>query len=117
VYAAVAFAFGSLALTPFLLNFGILPRPGAQREVDTNVPKAYIALGTGSYALMSMGIGALPSATAVFSTGQQLVVVGLALSCWNAWRTRSNGKLVLWVGVTLLLPFITIVTRGFIGYG
>jgi hypothetical protein len=117
VYSAVAFAFGSLALTPFLLSFGILPRARAQLEVDTRLPKAYIALGAGSYAVMSMGVGALPSATAVFATGQQLVVVGLALCCWHAWRTRSNGKLVLWLGVTLLLPFVTIVTRGFIGYG
>src|SRR5439155_19400119 len=104
-------------VVPFLLHFGILPKTRPQLEIDTNLPPAYLALGAGSYAVMSMGIGALPSATAVFSTGQQLVVVGLALSCWNAWRTRSNGKLVLWVGVTLLLPFITIVTRGFIGYG
>jgi hypothetical protein len=117
VYAAVAFAFSSLLLTPFLLNFGILPRPKAPLHIDTNLPNAYIALGAGSYAIMSMGIGALPSATAVFSTGQQLVVVGLALCCWQAWRTRSNGTLVLWLGVTLLLPFVTIVTRGFIGYG
>ena len=117
VYAVIAFAFGSLALTPLLLNLGILPRPRAQLEVDTNLPKAYIALGAGSYAVMSMGVGALPSATALFATGQQLVVVGLALCCWYAWRKRSNWKLALWLGVTLLLPFITIVTRGFISYG
>jgi hypothetical protein len=117
VYAVVAFAFGSLALTPLLLKFGIPPTPEAQLEVDTKLPKAYIALGAGSYAVLSMGVGALPSATAVFATGQQLVVAGLALCCWHAWRRRSNWTLILWLGVALLLPFITIVTRGFIGYG
>jgi hypothetical protein len=117
VYAVVAFALGSLLLTPFVLNFGLLARSRAPLGLDANLPHAYVALGAGSYAVMSMGIAVIPSATAVFSTGQQLVVVGLALCCWQAWRERSFWRLALWFGVTLLLPFVTIVTRGFISYG
>src|SRR5437762_3028644 len=45
------------------------------------------------------------------------VEAGLALCCWLAWRSGSKGKLIIWLTVTALLPFITIVTRGFIGYG
>ncbi len=117
MYAVVAFAFGSLALTPFLRNLGIRPRPMAPLKVDANVPKAYIGIGAGSYALLSIGVTAIPSATSVVSTGQQLVVAGLALCCWYAWRTGSTLKLISWLALTLLLPFVTIVTRGFIGYG
>jgi hypothetical protein len=51
------------------------------------------------------------------STGQQLIIVGLALCCWVAWRNGTKGKLIGWLFVTATLPFITIVTRGFIGYG
>jgi hypothetical protein len=116
-YAAVAFAFGSFVLTPFLLNLGILPRATAARAIDAKLPPAYVGIGAASYALLSMGIGAIPSATAIVSTGQQLVVVGLALCCWLAWRSGSTWELTLWLALTALLPFITIVTRGFIGYG
>ena len=34
-----------------------------------------------------------------------------------AWRSGSTRKLIGWLFVTALLPFITILTRGFIGYG
>src|SRR5439155_25018256 len=74
-------------------------------------------IGVASYALMSFGVGAIPSATAIVSTGQQLVIVGLALCCWFAWRSGSKAKLIVWLFATALLPFITIVTSGFIGYG
>jgi hypothetical protein len=115
-FAVVAFAFASLVLTPFLLNFGILPR-GTARVLDRRLPLAYVGMGAASYGLLSLGVGAVPSATAIISTGQQLVIVGLALCCWLAWRSGSKRKLVYWLSVTALLPFITIVTRGFIGYG
>src|SRR5437773_6073502 len=115
-YAAVAFASGSLVLTPFLLNFGILPRATAA-VIDVKLPPAYVAIGAASYALLSVGVGAIPSATAIVSTGQQLIVIGLALCCWLAWRDGSLWKLILWLTFTCLLPFVTILTRGFIGYG
>lgn len=117
LYGIAAFAFASLILTPFLLNFGILPRVVRRPHVDEHLPLAYVILGAASFVLLSLGVGALPSATAILSTGQQLVVVGLALCCWRAWRERSTWKLLLWLGAACLLPFITIVTQGFIGYG
>src|SRR4030095_10123960 len=39
------------------------------------------------------------------------------LSCWNAWRERRFRRLAFWVALTLSLPFATMITRGFIGYG
>jgi hypothetical protein len=37
--------------------------------------------------------------------------------CWQAWRAAQIGKLALMVAVTLLLPLLTIVFQGFIGFG
>jgi hypothetical protein len=116
-YAVTAFAFASLLLTPFLLNFGILPAARKAAAIDANLPRAYLGIGAASYVALPLGIGAIPSATAIVSTGQQLAVVGLALCCWHAWRQGSRMTLLLWLGLTTLLPFVTIVTRGFIGYG
>jgi hypothetical protein len=116
-YAITAFAFASLILTPFLLNFGLVRAAKPAPAIDTNPARAYLAIGAASYAVTSVGIAAIPSATAIVSTGQQLAVIGLALSCWHAWRQGSKGRLLCWLSLTMLLPFVTIVTRGFIGYG
>jgi len=117
VYGIVAFAFGSLAFTPFLMSFGLLPRASGIHDPDRNLPKAYIAFGVVSYLLMSSALGRAPTAQAIISTGQELVVVGLSLACWQAWKEHHTGKLIAWLAISLLMPFATIVTRGFIGYG
>jgi hypothetical protein len=116
-YGAIAFAFGSLVLAPFLLSAGLVPRARVSAAPDPKLPKAYLLIGSASYALLSIGVGAIPSATSIVATGQQLTVVGLGLCCWSEWRQGSKSRLAFWVGVTLLLPLVTIVTRGFIGYG
>jgi hypothetical protein len=116
-YGAIAFAFGSLVLAPFLLKVGLVPTAGASVPVDPRLPKAYLLIGAASYALLSLGVGAIPSATAVVATGQQLTIVGLGLCCWSEWRRGSRSRLIFWIVVTLLLPLVTVVTQGFIGYG
>lgn len=117
LYAVAAFAFGSLFLTPLILNLGLLPRATLVQEVDSRLPIAYIGLGALAYVALTSVLGSLPSASSILSCGQQLIVVGLGLSCWQAWRHQEYRKYHAWIGITLLLPFITIVTRGFIGYG
>jgi hypothetical protein len=117
VYAVVAFAFGGLALTPLMLKFGRSARATAAHELDSNLPKAYVCVGALSYLALTSALGGLPSASSILASGQQLVVVGLGLCCWQAWRQRNYRMFHAWLGTTLLLPFITIVTRGFIGYG
>src|SRR5437879_2503674 len=36
MYGALAFTFGSVLLTPFLLNFDVLPRPRSRQYPDAN---------------------------------------------------------------------------------
>jgi hypothetical protein len=117
LYGVMAFAFGSLALSPFLLDSGLLPRVQGIHRTDRRLPKAYLVAGVISYGLLSIFMRGLPSLTAVLSGGQELVVVGLSLCCWQAWRDRDNRKVFFWLALSLLPPLITIVTRGYIGYG
>jgi len=114
-YAVLAFAFGAVALMPLLRN--LRTATAAVTHVpDPNLPRAYIALGVVAFLLLS-SVGSLPSVTSIVSTGQELVIVGLGLCCWQAWRQKNFSTFAFWIGATMLLPFITIVTRGFIGYG
>ena len=117
MYAVVAFTFGSIGLAPWLISLGVLPRPRWSPEVSKKLPRAYLAAGILAYVSLSTAFGALPSATAIFSTGQQLIVAGLGLAIWYAMATHNLKEAYFWVACTLLMPFITIITRGFIGYG
>jgi hypothetical protein len=117
LYGVLAFAFGSLALSPFLLDTGLLPRVRGINRVDRTLPKAYLVTGVISYGLMSVFIGRVLSLTAILSTGQELVVVGLGLCCWQAWKDREIRKALFWLAMAFLPPVITIVTRCYIGYG
>jgi hypothetical protein len=117
LYGIAAFAFGSVFLAPFLMRRGLLS-PGAERhEPDRRLPFAFVCTGAVFYVLLSTALASLPSATAIISTGQQLLVVGVGLCCWQAWRDGKMHVFALWVGAALAFPFITILTRGFIGYG
>ena len=76
-----------------------------------------MACGAFVYLLSLTGLGTLPSASAIISTGPQLVVAGLVLSCWMAWRERKPFKIAGWLALSLLLPITTVLTSGFLGYG
>ncbi len=117
LYGVMAFAVGGLIITPILAHKGILPRASGIRQPDPRLPKAYMICGVVFYLLLSTFLGHLPTAMAIISTGQQLVVVGLALCCWRAWREHSVRKLLAWLAISLVMPFTTLITAGFLGYG
>src|SRR6266446_1026994 len=103
VYAVLAFAVGAVAVTPLVVSLRVLPR-ALVHTPDPNLPRAYIGIGIAAYLVLST-VGSLPSVTAIVSTGQQLVIVGLGLCCWQAWRQQQYWKVAGWFGVTMLLPF------------
>jgi hypothetical protein len=117
LYAVAAFAFGSIALAPFLVDSGILPRSTGVHVPDPRLPRMYLLIGIISYVLLSTSFARLPTVTAIVSTGQSLTVVGLGLCCLQAWQNGEKSRLYLWLAVSLLPPFFTLITRGFIGYG
>ena len=100
VYGVAAFAFGALVFTP-ASGQPRVPQPGARRDraaaVDRRLPMAYIAAGVIFFLLSSTFLGQLPSAMAIVSTGEQLVVAGLCLCCWRAWQEGDFRKLAGWL--------------------
>ena len=117
-YGIVAFAFGSIVLSPLVMKFFRIAKERAgSYALHQELPKAYLVIGVVSFLLLSTPLGSMPTFNALIAVGQQLFVVGLCLLCWQAWLDKDVKAFGIWFGVTLLLPFITVVTRGFIGYG
>jgi hypothetical protein len=117
-YGILAFAFGSLVLTPFVMKLRRAPDVrNVTYEVNEKLPWAYMIVGAAAYMLLSSFLGRLPTANALVSVGQQLFIIGVCLSFWMAWWKQDVKLFTICCGITLLLPFITIVSRGFIGYG
>lgn len=117
-YGIVAFAFGSMVLSPIVIKFSrLIQEQAGSYALHKELPKAYLVLGIVSFLLLSTPLGRMPTLNALIAVGQQLFVVGLCLLCWRAWVEKDARAFATWFGITLLLPFITIVTRGFIGYG
>lgn len=114
IYGAGAFALGALVFTPLLAK---RLRLSGGHQPDSKLPKAYIVAGVVFYMLSSTFLGRLPSAMAIVSTGQQLVVAGLCLCCWKARQDGEPRKIWVWLAAALLMPFATVITQGFLGYG
>jgi hypothetical protein len=126
VYATAAFAVGSIFFAPMISpeDSGAVDSIGRESSSETRSlrgqkPLAYVYLGIGilSYPLLGSFIGRLPSAQAIISMSQYLVLVALCVLCWIAWKRGKRRKLWVLLGIALLFPFVTMLTRGFAGYG
>jgi len=117
-YAVMAFGCGSLVIAPLVSRFfrGLFTQCISYTP-HSALPALYLGAGAASYLLLSSSLGSLPTATALISSGQYLFVAGLCLQCWISWHSQERRKFVQWLGLAFLLPFITILSRGFMGYG
>jgi hypothetical protein len=73
----------------------------------------YLAVGGAMYTFVRAFVADIPSVGAVASAGSSLVVFGLCLQCWQVSRRRQ----MLWLLASAVLPFVTILTQGYLSYG
>lgn len=90
---------------------------GVCQALDASRVSFVLVVGFVLYAVLSRLIGAIPGLQALVATGSAVLVVGLSLEVWNARTTGSRTRLALWLAVPLLLPLVTVITQGFLGYG
>ena len=62
-------------------------------------------------------VASLPSAGAALSAGKQCLVLAICLLAWAEWQIGKMSRFVFWLGTVSLLPVVTVVSSGFIGYG
>lgn len=118
IYAVVGFTLGVVGVAPFLA--GLLPvvsRGGEKRVPEARLAVVYVVIGLVAYLLLLVVVGQVPTLTALVAAVWNFVVVGLGLGCWHAWRRRRRFALLLWLAAAAGLPFLTILSAGFLGYG
>lgn len=101
----------------------LLPRKAIKTaEEDTfhvDEPLALIFFGLGLFVLLILQplVGQVATVTAILSGLTQLTTVGICLGLWLAIKKRNQRKLLLWLLAAVLMPFITLLTTAFVGYG
>jgi hypothetical protein len=73
----------------------------------------YIVAGLVMYMVLSPRVGSVASLGAIVAAGLSYIVLGVCLQCWHA----DAPRLARWVGASVVLPFVTIFTQGFLSYG
>ncbi|HXP85609.1 MAG TPA: hypothetical protein VN841_12860 [Bryobacteraceae bacterium] len=116
-YAVLAFAAGSLLLAPVLLRlFRTRQNVEITHQPHRDLPLAYLVTGCGAYVAGSV-LGRLPSMAAASSVSEQFLIVAICLRLRQAWLQRDTPRILIWSVATFLLPFFTIFTQGFLGFG
>ena len=115
----IGFAVGCFVVAPF-----VSPDhdDGADEPINIwpwhpRVLRIYVLVGIGSYAAMALGASRVPSLTAVLSAGFNFVLVAVCLAMWYAQLRGEHTRQHLLLAAAFALPFFTMVTQGFLGYG
>ncbi len=89
------------------------PELAAEPATQTQAGWLYLGFGVVLYTVVRAGVSGIPSVGAIAAGGSSLVIFGLCLQCWQMPRQRQ----VAWLLAGALLPFITILTQGYLSYG
>jgi hypothetical protein len=117
-FAMVAFAVGTEIARPIVRRWSSgLPSTERPGPIDTRLTNLLLATGGVLYLVVFPLAGYLPSMTAFVSTGSMVAVVAMSLKCWSAWHGSREPSMWAWLVATAVLPLITVLGQGFLGYG
>src|SRR5438105_9355026 len=113
-WATTGFAFGNCAIAPILNKR--LPAKHS-RPSASGLATVTIILGIVLYGFLRVALSNVPSIGALASCGGSLFIAGICLYGWQALQQRNYFRIGLILFGLSLLPFFTIVSAGFLGYG
>lgn len=121
-YGIGGFAVGSAIVLPVLLRRRFTPGASSATgriAVDPRVVRSWLAVGVITYFGLEPILHDVPTLGAIASAAANLLIVALAIECWNGLQGRASEHRSFWRWVLLsgTLPIMTIVTKGFLGYG
>ena len=92
-------------------------RQATLEELDQLGRRLFLPIGILSWICTYTPLTDLPSASAVLSVGKQCLVLAICLLCWSSWYRGQRSRFTGWLAASALLPVVTVVSAGFIGYG
>lgn len=117
-FGIVAFAVGTEIARPIIRRWtSALPTVEQPGPIDARLTNLLLVTGAVLYLVVFPLAGYLPSMTAFVSTGSMVAVVAMSLKCWGAWHRGREPTMWAWVAATAVLPLITVLGQGFLGYG
>jgi hypothetical protein len=121
-YAIAGFAIGCGVILPALLR-----KDGSASEdvpipanpVDPKLVRTCLIVGSVMYFGLEPILHPIPTLGAIAGSTSNLLLVALAMECWNGLQQTGTVRKSFWRWVLLsaALPVTTIVTKGFLGYG
>jgi len=123
LYGVIGFAVGTLLLWPLLRRLGPLRSWGDRSRApevggtDPRLAKLLMAFGLMSYFVVTPLGARVPTLSALVGVLPNLLLVGLALLCWDAWQRGKPEAMVSWLLIAAIWPLITVATSGFLGAG
>jgi len=118
-YAMIGFAIGSSLIVPWVWQARYATRQSDPNpDVVLSDPwlfRCCLAIGVISFIVQPL-IRPIPTVGALVSVASNLLVVAVAMECWDA--VHNPGRSIWrWIALSAALPFVTIVTQGFLSYG
>ncbi len=116
-WGLLSFGLGAIVIGPALLSVRRDASGDVHFEPAETIPKAYLIVGAVSYAALATFLTDIPTLNAAVGVGQYVFIVGICILVWKAWREGGRKKLIGLFFLALLLPFVTMIFQGFLGYG
>ncbi len=123
-YGIIFFTIGNLILAPFIINLINLPTAKGYNaeiiipDVQKHFIKKYFNIGVISFFILPIFfVYYIPTVRALAFSSQQLLVVGVCLICWIAWKENNKQQLRRWLLISFLFPVATVLTQGYFGFG
>lgn len=121
IFAIAGFAIGCTIIVPVLARVrrGSVASEWSPTPVDSRLVHTCLIVGVVTYFGVEPVLHGIPTVGAIAAATSNLLLVALAMECWNGLqhhgaRLRSFWR---WVLLSATLPVVTIVTKGFLGYG
>jgi hypothetical protein len=116
-YAILGFGVGATLLAPAVM-VRIRAADDVERvsgHADSWLVHSYLWIGALAYLLQPF-VHEIPTLGGLTSVTSNLLLVAFAMECWNGLQ-RPNRSIWRWIALSAALPFVSIITSGFLSYG
>jgi hypothetical protein len=117
-YGVIGFGLGSVLIAPWIYrNIRLGWLRDVPQKPDFRLPKICLLIGLFFFFALGPILTAIPGLNAISTAGVALLMVGLCLFSWKTWLLGDSKSFLFCLVFTCMLPLMTVLTMGFMGYG